>query len=312
MSSVETLRPIFHQNLHSNSYQKLFNRHGLHFFCGPSRVFHRNLERFIPSSLSFPSTDMYGQAPGVSKNSERFNLWGGRVRDCGFRKNRIRASSQDSDSAAGSTGTSESESNKNSPNSSSSAPNRRTDKQGKGNGWWSKGKKWQWQWQPMVQAQEIGVLLLQLGIVIFVMRLLRPGIPLPGSEPRTQTTFITVPYSEFLTKINSNEVQKVEVDGVHIMFKLKSEPGSRDIEVGGASSKLLESEALLRSVAPTKRIVYTTTRPSDIKAPYEKMLENAVEFGSPDRRSGGFVNSALVSFFAVVTLCSICYCIIVC
>ncbi|KAB1210643.1 ATP-dependent zinc metalloprotease FTSH 9, chloroplastic [Morella rubra] len=245
---------------------------------------------------------MYGQAPGVSKNSERFNLWGGCVRDCGFRKNRIRASSQDSDSAAGSTGTSESESNKNPPNSSSSAPNRRTEKQGKGNGWWSKGKKWQWQWQPMVQAQEIGVLLLQLGIVIFVMRLLRPGIPLPGSEPRTQTTFITVPYSEFLTKINSNEVQKVEVDGVHIMFKLKSEPGSRDIEVGGASSKLLESEALLRSVAPTKRIVYTTTRPSDIKAPYEKMLENAVEFGSPDRRSGGFVNSALIALFYVAVL----------
>ncbi|KAF5470460.1 hypothetical protein F2P56_010974 [Juglans regia] len=300
MSSVESLSPIFHQNIHLNSYRKLYHCHGLRFVRGQSRVFHQNANRFIPSSLRFPPTNLDGQALGASENTERFNLWGAFVRDCGFRKNRIGASSQDSDSAAGSSGTSEGEDDKNPPNSGSSTPNRRRDKQGKGNWWWSKGKKWQW--QPIVQAQEIGVLLLQLGIVIFVMRLLRPGIPLPGSEPRTPTTFVSVPYSEFLSKINSNQVQKVEVDGVHIMFKLKSEPGSQEIEVGGASSKLPESESLLRTVAPTKRIVYTTTRPSDIKAPYEKMLENAVEFGSPDKRSGGFLNSALIAMFYVAVL----------
>lgn len=299
MSSVESLSPIFHQNVHLNSYQRLYHCHGFRFFRSQSRVSHQNASRFIPNSLPLSSADLYGRATSVSKNSERFNLWG----DFGFRRNRIRASTQDSDSAAGSSGTSESEGNKNSPNSgSSSASNRRKEKQGKGNLWWPKGKKWQW--QPIVQAQEIGVLLLQLGIVIFVMRLLRPGIPLPGSEPRTPTTFFSVPYSDFLSKINSNQVQKVEVDGVHIMFKLKSEPASQEIEVGGASSsKLQESELLLRSVAPTKRIVYTTTRPSDIKAPYEKMLENAVEFGSPDRRSGGFLNSALVRTFRSVMSC---------
>ncbi|KAG2669986.1 hypothetical protein I3760_14G063200 [Carya illinoinensis] len=300
MSSVESLSPIFHQNIHLNSYRKLYHCHGFRFVRGQSRVFHQNANRFIPSSLRFPPTNLYGQAIGASENTERFNLWGAFVSDCGFRKNRIGASSQDSDSAAGSSGKSEGEGNKNPPNSGSSTPNPRRQKQGKGNWWWSKGKKWQW--QPIVQAQEIGVLLLQLGIVIFVMRLLRPGIPLPGSEPRTPTTFISVPYSEFLSKINSNQVQKVEVDGVHIMFKLKSEPGSQEIEVGGASSKLLESESLLRTVAPTKRIVYTTTRPSDIKAPYEKMLENAVEFGSPDKRSGGFLNSALIAMFYVAVL----------
>ncbi|XP_062171695.1 ATP-dependent zinc metalloprotease FTSH 7, chloroplastic-like [Alnus glutinosa] len=298
MSSVESLTPVFHQNVHLNSYQRLYHCHGFRFFRSQSRVSHQNASRFIPNSLTLSSADLYGRATSVSKNSERFNLWG----DFGFRRNRIRASTQDSDSAAGSSGTSESEGNKNSPNSgSSSASNRRKEKQGKGNLWWPKGKKWQW--QPIVQAQEIGVLLLQLGIVIFVMRLLRPGIPLPGSEPRTPTTFLSVPYSDFLSKINSNQVQKVEVDGVHIMFKLKSEPASQEIEVGGASSnKLQESELLLRSVAPTKRIVYTTTRPSDIKAPYEKMLENAVEFGSPDKRSGGFLNSALIAMFYVAVL----------
>ncbi|GKE64964.1 hypothetical protein Tco_1519125 [Tanacetum coccineum] len=46
-------------------------------------------------------------------------------------------------------------------------------------------------------------------------------------------------------------------------------------------------------------IVYTTTRPNDIKTPYEKMLENDVEFGTPDKRSGWFLNSALVSAFVL-------------
>lgn len=133
---------------------------------------------------------------------------------------------------------------------------------------------------------------------MFVMRLLRPGIPLPGSEPRPPTTLVSVPYSEFLSKINSNQVQKVEVDGVHVMFKLKTEAtaiGGVESVVGDLNSKLQESDSLLRSVNPTKRIVYTTTRPSDIKTPYEKMVENDVEFGSPDKRSGGFLSSALVS-----------------
>ncbi|KAL8516300.1 hypothetical protein ACS0TY_014818 [Phlomoides rotata] len=175
----------------------------------------------------------------------------------------------------------------------------RREKQGKNN-WWNNGNKWRW--QPIIQAQEMGVLFIQLGIVMFVMRLLRPGIPLPGSEPRTPTMFVSVPYSEFLSNINSNLVQKVEVDGVHIMFKLKREAGGVESVVSEVNSKLQDSDSLLRTVTPTKRVVYTTTRPIDIKTPYEKMLENDVEFGSPDKRSGGFLNSALIALFYVAVL----------
>lgn len=179
----------------------------------------------------------------------------------------------------------------------SGGSNRRKEKQGKG-GWW------RWKWQPMLNAQEVGVLLLQLGIVIFVMRLLRPGIPLPGSESRASTVFVSVPYSDFLSKINGDQVLKVEVDGVHIMFKLKTDLEGGEVAGSDGSSGRLqqESEALVKSVAPTKRIVYTTTRPSDIRTPYEKMLENEVEFRSPDRRSGGFFNSALIAMFYVALL----------
>ncbi|KAI7735388.1 hypothetical protein M8C21_008328 [Ambrosia artemisiifolia] len=137
---------------------------------------------------------------------------------------------------------------------------------------------------------------------MFVMRLLRPGIPLPGSEPRVPTTFVSVPYSEFLSKVGSNQVQKVEVDGVHIMFKLKQEQQQGGVESEMSSVNKMQDSELLRSVAPTRRIVYTTTRPNDIKTPYEKMLENNVEFGSPDKRSGGFLNSALIALFYVAVL----------
>lgn len=177
--------------------------------------------------------------------------------------------------------------------STSKTPN---PKQGNGGWWgWLRGGKWKWQWQPIIQAQEVGLLLLQLGIVLFVMRLLRPGLPLPGAESAAaQTTFVSVPYSDFLSKINSNQVHKVEVDGVHIMFKLKSRNGELGSDGNVVSSKFEGSDMIIKNVSPLKRIIYTTTRPIDIKTPYEKMLENDVEFGSPDKRSGGFLNSALV------------------
>lgn len=296
MASIESIHHIISRKISSNSNSYSFN-----FIHGRSRVLYSKPNRLTTKSMTFPSVTLYSQIR-VSRNSQMFDIW--RRIDNSVAKNqklrdiKIRANGQDTDSQPSSTEKSESrvsEGSKNSSKSSKSPPQ----KQGK-RGWFKGGK---WRWQPIIQAQEIGILLLQLGIVMFVMRLLRPGIPLPGSEPRTPTTFVSVPYSDFLSKINGNQVQKVEVDGVHIMFKLKSDQGSLESEVNGATaSKLQESESMIRSVAPTKRVVFTTTRPSDIKAPYEKMLENDVEFGSPDKRSGGFFNSALIAMFYVAVL----------
>lgn len=221
---------------------------------------------------------------------------------------RIRAnnsSEQDSDSK-GSTSDNNSEASSksskgingppSSPTPSSSSPPRKENKW-KNN--WLKGGKWQW--QPIIQAQEIGILLLQLGLVMFAMRLLRPGISLPGSESRPPLTYVSVPFSDFMNRINSDQVQKVEVDGVHIMFRLKPEHGNVEADQS-AVSRSQEAETLIKAVVPTRRIVYTTTRPADIKTPYEKMLENQVEFGSPDKRSGGLLNSGLIAVFYIVVL----------
>lgn len=86
-------------------------------------------------------------------------------------------------------------------------------------------------------------------------------------------------------------MKKVEVDGVHIMFRLRPEVEARAVEQIPLQRR---SDAVTDNAGDSRRIVFMTTRPVDIKTPYEKMVENMVEFGSPDRRSGGMLNSALV------------------
>ncbi|CAJ2640244.1 unnamed protein product [Trifolium pratense] len=258
--------------------------------------------RFVPSSCRFKSLpSSNSRSFGFSVNNDRPTRW-------------VCRSTSETDSATGSS--SDEKKTGEGPvvvvdddtGSTSSGSDRRKDKQRNG-GWW----RWKWpelRWQPLVQGQETGVFVLQLGLMIFVMKLILPGTSLPGLVPKSQTSFVPVPYSEFLSRVNSNQVRKVEVDGVHVMFKLKS--GVRNVhdgEVSGdsssSSSRLHESESLVKGVAPTRRIVYTTTRPSDIRAPYEKMLENEVVFGSPDKRSGGFLNTALIAFFCAAGLAGI-------
>lgn len=305
MATLEPLHPVIHGRFRADAHGVLHYSRGLSLFLHQSRKFHHNSHRSALNSPSIAPLNC-GRLSIASAGSFKLSLWGGSLRSHGLRDSRILASTQDSDSTASPSEKSEAKAGEGAGVNVNQKPgtgsNKRREKQGKGNWWWWWSKGGKWRWQPIIQAQEIGVLLLQLGIVMFVMRLLRPGIPLPGSDPKAPVAYVSVPYSEFLSKINTDEVKKVEVDGVHIMFKLKSEASSGESEVGSVS-RLQESESLIRSVAPTKRIIYTTTRPTDIKTPYEKMLENQVEFGSPDKRSGGFLNSALVSFRRAISPC---------
>lgn len=296
-TGIEYLRPLVHKQISINLTQYPNYLYSQSLLCNGYRLLYRNSCCLIGNSSPF------GGQSELPVQFYSIGIW-----RC-FSKHQklldgvqVRANSScehDTDSTEKSEATTSETLNNTGSGSAPTPSSSRKKKQGKRNWWWSKENN-KWRWQPIIQAQEVGVLLLQLGIVMFVMRLLRPGISLPGSEPRAPITFVSVPYSEFLSKVNSNQVQKVEVDGVHIMFKLKgSEVGSVDTEV---SSKLQESETLIRSVSPTKRVVYTTTRPTDIKTPYKQMLDNDVEFGSPDKRSGGFLNSALIALFYVAVL----------
>lgn len=293
---IEALRPRSNQQI-SIYFSSNSVKHKQKILCYPYRL-------LIPKSFFLVHNSSYSFA----SPSRVSNHYYGDSFSSGFMRNRkfsyglkVRANSScehDADSTEKSDSTA-SDTTRNNPGSSSgSGPSSsRKEKQRKGKWWWSKGNN-KWRCEPILQGPEIWVFFLQLGMVMLVMRLLRPGIPLPGSEPWAPTTLVSVPYSEFLSKINNNQVQKVEVDGVHITFKLKS------TEVAGGNvgvenevhGKFQESDLFLKSISPTKRVVYTTIRPTDIKTPYEKMLENDVEFGSPGKRSGGILNNALVRF----------------
>ncbi|XP_068638193.1 ATP-dependent zinc metalloprotease FTSH 7, chloroplastic-like [Aristolochia californica] len=297
MSTIECSTPVASRRTYCNP-NRSSNEFGRFNLChSRSKLVLLNLSHISRNSATFVPVSIYNQVRVSQILTIDISRRGGFLKYQQWREWKIHANGScehDTNSNEKSDGnTKDKKTTVNKP--SANSPNRR-----KGNGWW-KGRKFEW--QPIIQAQEIGLLLLQLGIVMFAMRLLRPGVPLPGSEPRIPTVYVSVPYSDFLSKINNNQVQKVEVDGIHVMFRLRSEAaGAFETEANGSGSKLQEAESLIRSVSPTKRIVYTTTRPSDIKAPYEKMLENEVEFGSPDKRSGGFLNSALIALFYIALL----------
>ncbi|GLJ42199.1 hypothetical protein SUGI_0873700 [Cryptomeria japonica] len=176
--------------------------------------------------------------------------------------------------------------NETSGSGSSSSPGKKSR-----GGWW-RNRKWNWKETLISQVREIGTMCLQLGVVLFLMRVLRPGFPMPGSDSKVLTSHVSVPFSEFLSRISNNQVQKVEVDGVHFTFRLKPEVDSPP-----------ENVVVVDRTA--KRVLYTTTRPTDIKTPYEKMLENQVEFGAADKRSGGFLNSALVALLYIALFAGI-------
>lgn len=89
------------------------------------------------------------------------------------------------------------------------------------------------------------------------------------------------------------------MDGVHIMFRLRPEVEARAMEQPQVQRG---TDSVADNAGVPRRIVFTTTRPVDIKTPYEKMVENSVEFGSPDKRSGGLLNSALVALIYVVLI----------
>ncbi|EFJ30338.1 hypothetical protein SELMODRAFT_440261 [Selaginella moellendorffii] len=224
----------------------------------------------------------------------------------------------DDDSSGGGGGTSTSTSGRGGGQDSQPPSHHRSQQ-----GWWRR-PKWAWNlWSwgskgAATQAHEIGALLLQLGVVLMLMRFLRPGLPFPGSPgapsagAEANVHYVSVAFSEFLHRIERNEVENVEVDGVHFTFSLRKRArlaaetarrtaaaaaaaANSNAETKSSSSSSSPEDAIVIAAAaaspPSKKFLYTTTRPSDIVTPYQKMIENGVEFGAPDKRSFGAISS---------------------
>ncbi|GBG61944.1 hypothetical protein CBR_g26107 [Chara braunii] len=209
-------------------------------------------------------------------------------------------------------------------------------------------KSWFSNW--WINPRELGGLVLQISVLLVLMRVLRPGLGLPGSgerrgEVHVVTTYQSVPFSEFLRRVHANDVQSVDVDGVHLTFCLrpaamaasggvgglasgptaveqqqkrnKAEERGGEV-VGGSARTVAEGEeakekgamvvrgkALAKQVSHVRRIVYSTTRPNDMATPYQRMIENGVEFGAPDKRGYKHIASLSIGLLYIGLIASI-------
>ncbi|KAK3259533.1 hypothetical protein CYMTET_31471 [Cymbomonas tetramitiformis] len=124
---------------------------------------------------------------------------------------------------------------------------------------------------------------LQLLLLLGISRML--GIGMTGrSAANPPPKIIQVPYSEFIRKVQHNEVSNVIIDNGAISW----DPHPRLINKRSAESE------------PQK--AYSTIRPGDMTTPYEVMLSNGVQFGSPDRRAGGRFMTFLLTLLYISVL----------
>ncbi|PKI32256.1 hypothetical protein CRG98_047342, partial [Punica granatum] len=265
MSSIECFHPTIHRKHCSRAFSNLCDFQWSTLLRSQSRRLNGSLDPSVSNPLSVPST--------VPNISWKFGFWGGIRKNNQIRGSGVPASTRDN------------------------SPNRRSEFNQRRGNWW-------WWWEQLMPSREFGVLLLQFGLMMLVMRLVRPGSPLAGAEPKARpVTHLSVPYSEFLGQVSCDQVEKVEVSGVRINFKLRDQAGSGDgDEYRAATSNLQELGPLAMSQDSIQRIVYTTTRPVDIKTPYEKMVDNGVEFGKPDKQSDRVLNTVLISLFGAAML----------
>ena len=100
-----------------------------------------------------------------------------------------------------------------------------------------------------------------------------------------ETVIVHVPYSEFLRKVERDQVKSLEVDGVHHTYSLRNERREIDRMVASvAQRRPARSSKFSPSLDKVKRLSYVTIRPANMPTPYETLLRNHVEFGAPDKR----------------------------
>lgn len=87
-------------------------------------------------------------------------------------------------------------------------------------------------------------------------------------------------------------------------WQVKTADGQENDSRQTLPADVLALAQFTRSSTPAKRICYTTTRPSDMSTPYQKMIENGVDFGAPDKRSMKLINSLSVSDLLNCVFCS--------
>ena len=128
-------------------------------------------------------------------------------------------------------------------------------------------------------------LVVNLAILSFLFKL----VPASGVVDM-ETIVVHVPYSDFMRKVEKDQVVNLQVDGNYHTYRLKNERAelrrmASAVEAQGSKTKLLSFEKI-------KRINYVTVRPQNMNTPYDTLMRNNVQFGAPDKRFGRILTVA--------------------
>eukprot|EP00210_Caulerpa_lentillifera_P008342 g7956.t1 len=127
-----------------------------------------------------------------------------------------------------------------------------------------------------LRLEQLVLLLFNIQLLFFLLRLW----PLSGKtgQNQPQTVNISVPFSEFVTRVKSNDVDGVVMDGQEMTFTLRP------------NSRLLRD---LPAAAQSTKLTYKTVRPADYATPYDVLEQHGVKFSSHEKR-GSLVITVMV------------------
>ena len=137
-----------------------------------------------------------------------------------------------------------------------------------------------WSWIGRLAAhlrlEQLVLLLFNIQILFFLLRLW----PLSGrlGNNGAQTVNLTVPFSEFVSRVKSNEVDGVQMDGYDMTFTVRP------------TSKLMKD---LPKGSENVKLMYRTVRPTDYPTPYDTLEQHGVKFSSLEKR-GSLIVTVMV------------------
>ena len=85
---------------------------------------------------------------------------------------------------------------------------------------------------------------------------------------------VHVPYSDFLRKVDKDQVKNLEVDGNYHSYRLKNERAELRRMAANVQGRQRQKFLALEKV---KRINYVTVRPANMPTPYDTLLRNNVQ-----------------------------------
>ena len=141
---------------------------------------------------------------------------------------------------------------------------------------------------------------LNLAFLVLLTRLLPTSGRFTWNDHVSDHVVVSVPFSDFVRRIERDHVQDVEIDGSHHTFTLRPR-----VQQSPAVADFLRKHWSHTSSGQPKRLSYVTVRPAEMPTPYDTMLRNNVQFYAPDKRGNKAFTFALYGFYLALALAAL-------